>query len=81
MKTILITGGTGLLGRAVTRRLAADHHVRVLSRSQSAAHFIQLPVPGRQSAAFRAGANLVPDNRAGGLTRRRYLDRHGPATT
>jgi uncharacterized protein YbjT (DUF2867 family) len=42
---------------------------------------IQLPVPGRLSAAFRAGANLVPDNRAGGLTWRRYLDRHGPATT
>ena len=32
MGTILITGGTGLLGRAVTRRLAAEHPVRVLSR-------------------------------------------------
>ena len=42
---------------------------------------IQLPVPGRLSAAFRAGANLVPDNRAGGLTWRGYLDRHGAATT
>ena len=37
MGTILITGGTGLLGRAVTRRLAAEHPVRVLSR-RSAEH-------------------------------------------
>lgn len=34
MTTVLVTGGTGLLGRRVTRALAADGHtVRVLSRS------------------------------------------------
>ncbi|MEU1158278.1 NAD-dependent epimerase/dehydratase family protein, partial [Streptomyces sp. NPDC005918] len=33
MRTILVTGGTGTLGRLVTGRLRADgHEVRVLSR-------------------------------------------------
>jgi nucleoside-diphosphate-sugar epimerase len=33
MTTILVTGGTGVLGRHVTERLRADgHEVRVLSR-------------------------------------------------
>ncbi|CAM5535731.1 NAD(P)H-binding protein OS=Streptomyces microflavus OX=1919 GN=G3I39_29585 PE=4 SV=1 [Streptomyces microflavus] len=33
MTTILVTGGTGTLGRLVTERLRADgHEVRVLSR-------------------------------------------------
>ncbi len=34
MATILVTGGTGTLGRQVVSRLAAGrHHVRVLSHS------------------------------------------------
>ena len=34
---------------------------------------VEIPVPGRFSAAMRAGANLVPGNRAGGTTWREFL--------
>jgi len=35
---------------------------------------VQVPLPGASSAAIRAGANLVSDNRSGGRTWREYLD-------
>ena len=37
MGTVLVTGGTGTLGRALTRRIGEGHHVRVLSRGRSSA--------------------------------------------
>lgn len=42
MTTVLVTGGTGLLGRQVVRTLAADgHRVRILSRRA-----VEPPLPG-----------------------------------
>ena len=44
MDSVLVTGGTGLLGRRVVRALAADGHpVRILSRSPASP-----PVPGAE---------------------------------
>ncbi|CAL9386692.1 hypothetical protein SUDANB120_01169 [Streptomyces sp. enrichment culture] len=58
MGTILVTGGTGTLGRRVTARLrAAGHEVRVLSR-----HSEQYPVDLRDGSgldAAMAGAQVV----------------------
>ncbi|AXE25528.1 nucleoside-diphosphate sugar epimerase [Streptomyces globosus] len=58
MSTILVTGGTGTLGRRVTDRLqAAGHEVRVLSRRSE-----QYPVDlrdGRGLDAAMAGAQVV----------------------
>ena len=34
---------------------------------------VRLPVPGRFSSAFRAGANLAESNRSDGLTWQRFL--------
>ena len=46
MTTVLVTGGTGLLGRRVCRTLSADgHSVRVLSRTASGP-----PIPGAETA-------------------------------
>jgi uncharacterized protein YbjT (DUF2867 family) len=39
---------------------------------------VEVPVPGRFSAAMEAGANLVPGNRSGGCTWPEFLDRHSP---
>jgi uncharacterized protein YbjT (DUF2867 family) len=57
MDSVLVTGGTGLLGRRVVRALAADGHpVRILSRSAAAP-----PVPGAGVfvADLRTGAGLA----------------------
>jgi uncharacterized protein YbjT (DUF2867 family) len=49
---ILVTGGTGTLGRLVVRRLAdAGRDVRVLSRGTPAAGAIDAPIPGVRHAA------------------------------
>jgi uncharacterized protein YbjT (DUF2867 family) len=40
---------------------------------------LELPVPGAASVALRAGANLVPGNRAGGRTWREFLDGRSPS--
>jgi hypothetical protein len=37
---------------------------------------VRLPVPGRFSAAFRAGANLAESNRSDGLTWQEFLAAH-----
>jgi uncharacterized protein YbjT (DUF2867 family) len=39
---------------------------------------VELPLPGRFSAAMSAGANLAPGNRSEGLTWREFLDRRSP---
>ena len=62
METVLVTGGTGLLGRRVARALAADGHpVRILSRSPAPP-----PLPGVEVsvADLRTGAGL-PEAAAG----------------
>ena len=49
MSEVLVTGGSGLLGRAVVTRLAAaGHSVRVLTRSGSAA---RTPSPATSTPA------------------------------
>jgi uncharacterized protein YbjT (DUF2867 family) len=56
MTSVLVTGGTGQLGRRVVRALAADGHtVRILSRSPA-----EPPVPGADVAIadLRTGAGL-----------------------
>jgi uncharacterized protein YbjT (DUF2867 family) len=42
---------------------------------------VALPVPGAFSAGLRAGANLAPDNRAGGPTFGQFLAGHAAAVT
>ncbi len=62
MDSVLVTGGTGLLGRRVVRALAADGHpVRILSRSPASP-----PVPGAEVtvADLSTGVGL-PDAVAG----------------
>ncbi|HYH34053.1 MAG TPA: NAD(P)H-binding protein [Nocardioides sp.] len=57
MTTVLVTGGTGLLGRRVCRTLSADgHSVRVLSRTASGP-----PIPGAETAIgdLSTGAGLL----------------------
>ncbi len=57
MTSVLVTGGTGLLGRRVTRALAADGHtVRILSRTAPG-----LPVPGAETVVgdLGTGAGLL----------------------
>ena len=57
MTSLLVTGGTGLLGRRVTRALAADGHtVRILSRTAPG-----LPVPGAETVVgdLGTGAGLL----------------------
>ena len=57
MTTVLVTGGTGLLGRRVCRALTADGHtVRVLSRTASGP-----PIPGADTAVgdLSTGAGLL----------------------
>ncbi|MEU5281357.1 SDR family oxidoreductase [Streptomyces asoensis] len=59
MTTILVTGGTGTLGRLVTERLRADgHEVRVLSR-HSRPHGVDLREGGPGLDAAVAGADTV----------------------
>ncbi|MEV6835953.1 NAD(P)H-binding protein [Streptomyces sp. NPDC051133] len=59
MATILVTGGTGTLGRHVTERLSADgHEVRVLSRS-SRPHAVDLRVGGAALDTALAGVETV----------------------
>lgn len=44
MKTVLISGGTGLVGSVLTKKLrAADHRVRILSRQKGEDHFYWNP--------------------------------------
>lgn len=57
MDTVLVTGGTGLLGRRVVRAMAGDgHRVRILSRSPAPP-----PVPGAEVsvADLSTGAGLA----------------------
>jgi uncharacterized protein YbjT (DUF2867 family) len=57
MSTVLVTGGTGMLGRRVVRALAAHgHSVRILSRSPA-----EPPVPGADVsvADLSTGAGLI----------------------
>jgi uncharacterized protein YbjT (DUF2867 family) len=59
MTTILVTGGTGTLGRHVTERLRADgHEVRVLSR-HSQPYAVDLREGGSGLDAAVAGADTV----------------------
>lgn len=62
MSTVLVTGGTGVLGRRVVHALTADGHtVRILSRTAA-----DPPVPGVvvSVADLRTGAGL-PEAAAG----------------
>ncbi|MYW48267.1 SDR family oxidoreductase [Streptomyces sp. SID161] len=59
MTTILVTGGTGTLGRLVTERLRADgHEVRVLSR-HTRPYAVDLRTGGAGLDAALAGAETV----------------------
>ncbi|GHE02429.1 SDR family oxidoreductase [Streptomyces alanosinicus] len=59
MTTILVTGGTGTLGRRVTERLRADgHEMRVLSR-HTQPHAVDLRVGGSGLDAALAGVSTV----------------------
>ncbi|MFE1382079.1 SDR family oxidoreductase [Streptomyces sp. NPDC058740] len=59
MTTILVTGGTGTLGRLVTERLRSDgHEVRVLSRS-SRPYAVDLRAGGPGLAEAVAGVDTV----------------------
>ncbi|OLZ66191.1 nucleoside-diphosphate sugar epimerase [Streptomyces sp. IMTB 2501] len=59
MTTILVTGGTGTLGRRVTERLRADgHEVRVLSRNTQP-YAVDLRVGGSGLDAALAGVQTV----------------------
>ena len=59
MTTILVTGGTGTLGRLVTERLrAAGHEVRVLSR-RSPEHPVDLREGGPALDAAVAGVSAI----------------------
>ncbi|EST21316.1 SDR family oxidoreductase [Streptomyces roseochromogenus] len=59
MTTILVTGGTGTLGRRVTERLRADgHEVRVLSR-HTQPYAVDLRVGGSGLDAALAGVQTV----------------------
>ncbi|MFI9253101.1 SDR family oxidoreductase [Streptomyces sp. NPDC053069] len=59
MTTILVTGGTGTLGRCVTQRLRADgHDVRVLSR-HAQPYAVDLRVGGDKLDAALAGVETV----------------------
>ena len=59
MTTILVTGGTGTLGRIVTERLRADgHEVRVLSR-HSRPYAVDLREGGAGLDAALTGVNTV----------------------
>ncbi|MFF6786752.1 NAD(P)H-binding protein [Streptomyces sp. NPDC012510] len=59
MTTILVTGGTGVLGRLVTERLRADgHDVRVLSR-HSEPYAVDLVVGGAGLESAVAGVDTI----------------------
>ncbi len=59
MTTILVTGGTGTLGRLVTERLRADgHEVRVLSR-HTQPYAVDLRTGGAGLDAAVAGVETV----------------------
>ncbi|WP_282702539.1 NAD(P)H-binding protein [Streptomyces sp. CC219B] len=59
MTTILVTGGTGTLGRLVTERLRADgHEVRVLSR-HTQPYAVDLRAGGRGLDAAVAGVETI----------------------
>ena len=59
MTTILVTGGTGTLGRLVTERLRADgHEVRVLSR-HTQPYAVDLREGGAGWTAAVAGVDTV----------------------
>jgi uncharacterized protein YbjT (DUF2867 family) len=59
MTTILVTGGTGTLGRLVTERLRADgHEVRVLSR-HTPPHAVDLREGGGALDAAVAGVDTI----------------------
>ncbi|WP_159766245.1 SDR family oxidoreductase [Streptomyces sp. HM190] len=59
MTTILVTGGTGVLGRLVTERLRADgHEVRVLSR-HAQQYSVDLVAGGSGLDAALAGVDTV----------------------
>jgi uncharacterized protein YbjT (DUF2867 family) len=46
----------------------------VLRETRRRRPVVEVPLPGRSSAAMRAGANLVPGNRSGGCSWREFLD-------
>ncbi|SHI38821.1 NAD dependent epimerase/dehydratase family protein [Streptomyces sp. 3214.6] len=83
MSTILVTGGSGTLGRLVTARLRADgHEVRVLSRrSEPYAVDLRRGGAGPWGAAyrgFRTGGHLAPERAVGKGTFENYLTTHTP---
>jgi uncharacterized protein YbjT (DUF2867 family) len=61
---ILVTGGTGTLGRRVVDRLRASGHEKGL---------VGVPLPGKAARAFREGAQLCPDRRYGTIRWEEFL--------
>lgn len=63
---VIALGGPDVvpLAQAARGYLAAVHRRRPV---------VEVPVPGAFSRSFRAGANLVPGNRAGGRTWQEFL--------
>jgi hypothetical protein len=56
----------------------ARRHLQMIGRRRPV---VALPVPGAFSASLRAGANLAPDNRAGGPTFGQFLAGHATVTS
>jgi uncharacterized protein YbjT (DUF2867 family) len=57
----------------------ADLARRYLEATGRRRPVVPLPVPGAFSASLRAGANLAPDNRAGGPIFGQFLASHAAA--
>jgi nucleoside-diphosphate-sugar epimerase len=80
---ILVTGGTGTLGRQVVARLRAVGRPRVYSVADLLRGYLRarrkrrlmVPVwlPGRAARAVRAGANLAPERAVGHRTWEDFL--------
>jgi nucleoside-diphosphate-sugar epimerase len=61
MTTILVTGGTGVLGRPLTERLRADgHEVRVLSRHAQLRQTVLSPSSVIASGVSTSVAPMMP---------------------
>ncbi|CCK31520.1 hypothetical protein BN159_7141 [Streptomyces davaonensis JCM 4913] len=76
MTTILVTGGTGTLGRLVAERLRADgHEVRVLSR-HAQPYAVDLRAGGAGLDAAVSGVEVIvhcASSPRGGTRRRRSI--------
>ncbi|RJO76473.1 NAD-dependent epimerase/dehydratase family protein [Nocardia panacis] len=59
MSTVLVTGGTGTLGRHLVARLCDKHEVRVLSRRPGAGTHVGDLVTGAGLADAAAGADII----------------------